>query len=98
MKRRLLLLQALLLVASLRAEPETLEINSANLAQLESLPGIGPALAERMLTARASAPFKDWTDLRQRVRGLGPASLRRLSAQGLRVAGQAYEATQAPQG
>lgn len=94
MKRRLLLLLLpLLLITPLPAESQTLEINTASQAELESLPGIGPALAERILTARASAPFKDWTDLRQRVRGLGLASLRKLSAQGLRVGGLAFEAT-----
>ena len=68
----------------------TLEINSANRAQLESLPGIGPALAERMLLARATRSFDDWADLRRRVRGLGASSAQRLSASGLRVKGLAY--------
>lgn len=67
-----------------------LEINSASRAQLESLPGIGPALAERMLLARAKQPFDDWADLQRRVRGLGKALARRLSADGLRVRGAAY--------
>ena len=91
MKRRALL--AMLVVAlpvGAGAEPAPLEVNSASQAQLESLPGIGPALAERMLAARAQEHFKDWADLRRRVRGLGEASARKLSAQGLRVQGQAY--------
>ncbi len=67
-----------------------LEINSANRAQLESLAGIGPDLAERMLLARAAQPFDDWADLLRRVRGLGKARARRLSADGLRVRGAAY--------
>lgn len=93
MKRRCCLLLLALPALWLRAEPKPLEINTASQAELESLPGIGPALAERMLTARAQAPFKDWPDLRQRVRGLGPAGLRKLSALGLRVAGLAFEPT-----
>jgi competence protein ComEA len=67
-----------------------IEVNSASRAQLESLAGLGPALVDRILQARQRAEFRDWQDLRQRVRGLGTATLLRLSEQGLRVAGQAY--------
>lgn len=88
-RRLLLLLCALPALASAQALP--LELNSASQAELESLAGIGPALAERLLTARAQAPFKDWADLKRRVRGLGTALARKLSAQGLRVQGLAYE-------
>jgi competence protein ComEA len=91
LRRRALLLLAL--PAALQAQPAAtpLELNQASRAELESLPGIGPALAERLLTARAQQPFKDWADLRRRVRGIGAALARRLSAQGLRVQGLAYE-------
>ncbi|HEY4080975.1 MAG TPA: helix-hairpin-helix domain-containing protein [Burkholderiaceae bacterium] len=65
-----------------------LEINTATQAQLESLPGIGPALAERILAARKTALFADWDDLRHRVKGIGPATARKLSDSGLRVQGQ----------
>lgn len=65
-------------------------------AELESLDGIiGPALAARLLAARTQAPFKDWADLKRRVRGIGTAQARKLSAQGLRVPGLPYE-EQAP--
>ncbi|MCV2348732.1 ComEA family DNA-binding protein [Paucibacter sp. Y2R2-4] len=67
-----------------------LEINAASRAELESLPGLGPALVERILLARQQALFQDWQDLRTRVRGLGPNSLLKLSEQGLRVAGQTF--------
>jgi len=92
-RRPLLLLLPWLaaLPARLPAQAALVELNSADRADLESLPGIGPALAERLLAARAGAPFRDWAELRRRVKGLGPASLRRLSAQGLRVQGRPYE-------
>lgn len=91
MRRRLWLLGLLGLPARLWAqEPPALELNSASLAQLESLPGIGPALAERLLSARAQGLFTDWADLRRRVRGIGPKLARSLSAQGLRVNGQTW--------
>lgn len=93
MRRRALLLTALLaplttVVRAASAPP--LEINAATQAQLESLPGIGPALAEKILAARQAAQFADWTDLRRRVRGIGPQLARKLSSAGLRVAGREF--------
>ncbi len=87
MKRR----RAVLLVlcgfnaAGPAAAQELVEVNTASRAQLESVPGVGPQLAERLLAAR---PFADWADLQKRVKGLGQASALRLSVQGLRVNGQ----------
>lgn len=50
-------------------------INSADQAALETLPGIGPALAERILEYRdANGPFPD-VDALQNVSGIGPATL-----------------------
>jgi competence protein ComEA len=96
MRRRALLLMGLLGTAAAQTE---LDLNLASRAQLESLPGIGPALADRILAARGQQPFGDWSDLQQRVRGIGPALAAKLSAQGLRVHGHAFEpaaATQPP--
>ena len=86
MKRRLWLLWAAAPAWAARAEMP-LEANTATRAELESLPGLGPALVQRLLAAR---PFADWADLLKRVQGLGAASARKLSAAGLRVAGAAY--------
>jgi competence protein ComEA len=49
-------------------------LNEASPAELQSLPGIGPALADRIVAAR---PFHALDDLR-RVRGIGPVTMRRL--------------------
>lgn len=88
MKRRawLLLWTAAPALAQKQAE---LEVNSASRAALESLPGLGPALVQRLLAAR---PFEDWADLMRRVPGVKAAAARRLSAAGLRVAGQPFSA------
>lgn len=94
--RALLPLGLLLLPLGAQAQSPLLELNQADRAELESLPGIGPQLAERLLAERARAPFNDWPDLLRRVRGLGPSLARRLSGAGLRINGQAYEAP-APQ-
>lgn len=85
MKRRGLLLWAALPVW---AQPQV-EVNAATRAELESLPGLGPSLVQRLLDGR---PFKDWADLTQRVPGVKTATARKLSAAGLRVAGQPYSA------
>lgn len=55
----------------------TLDPNRASLAQLQTLPGIGPALAERIAEERAQGPFREAEDL-LRVRGIGPAKLEKL--------------------
>lgn len=83
MRRRSLLLWAVL-PAFAQAE---VEANTASRAQLESLPGLGPALVQCMLAAR---PFKDWADLTRRVKGIKTATAQKLSAAGLRVDGAAF--------
>jgi competence protein ComEA len=45
-----------------------LDVNAASEQELDSLPGIGPVLARRIVAAR---PFNSADDLR-RVRGIGP--------------------------
>ena len=55
-----------------------LDLNRANAEQLEGLPGVGPALAARILARRDSAgPFRTLDQL-DSVRGVGPALLARL--------------------
>ena len=57
------------------------DINQAGAAELESLPGIGPVLAERILEwRRQQGPFQSEDDLLQ-VRGIGPHSLERIRSQ-----------------
>lgn len=54
-----------------------LDLNRADTLALQSLPGVGPALARRIVEARAGEPFRSVDDL-LRVRGIGPATLARL--------------------
>ena len=62
-----------------RADNATpLDVNLASAAELERLPGVGPALAARIVDVRArEGPFGSVDDLR-RVRGVGVATLERL--------------------
>ncbi|MGP1346588.1 MAG: ComEA family DNA-binding protein [Phycisphaerales bacterium] len=58
--------------------PARLNINTATQDELETLPGIGPALARRIIEERrTNGPFVSVDDL-ERVRGIGPASVQRL--------------------
>jgi competence ComEA-like helix-hairpin-helix protein len=55
-----------------------INVNTSDAASLAVLPGIGPALAERIIADRnASGPFRDAQDL-QRVKGIGPRTVARL--------------------
>jgi len=50
---------------------ETVQLNQATAEQLQSLPGIGPALAERIVAYRKeNGPFKSLDQLTE-VRGIG---------------------------
>ncbi len=58
---------------------EPIDLNSASLAELDRLPGIGPSLAARIVAHRDSAgPFESLEAL-QRVRGIGPALAAKLA-------------------
>jgi competence protein ComEA len=54
------------------------DLNHATVAELICLPGIGPALAQRLVAEReAHGPFRDIADLK-RVKGLGAVRIERL--------------------
>ena len=62
------------------------EINTATDEQLQSLRGIGPAMAGRIIAERARAPFSSLADLDERVKGVGTITLRRWVTDGLVLA------------
>lgn len=59
-------------------EPEFIDVNAASAAELERLPRVGPALAQRMVAWRERhGPFSGPDDLHH-VRGIGPSTVRLL--------------------
>jgi competence protein ComEA len=61
-----------------RTPAAPLALNSATAAELERLPGIGPALAARIIALRDSAGgFRNLDEL-AKVRGIGPATVAKL--------------------
>ncbi len=62
---------------STRPAATQVNLNTATQAELETLPGVGPALAKRIIAARQQQPFKSLQDL-DRVSGVGPQLLNKL--------------------
>ncbi len=72
-------------------DSERVDVNQATAEQLERLPGVGPALADRIVALREkSGPFPGASALAA-VRGIGPALLSRLAGH-LSFPGAAAEA------
>ncbi|MBX3322633.1 MAG: ComEA family DNA-binding protein [Phycisphaeraceae bacterium] len=57
--------------------PLRINVNTATQRELELLPGIGPALSQRIIEERMRGRFRTLSDL-DRVRGIGPRTLERL--------------------
>jgi competence protein ComEA len=68
------------------------DVNKASQAELESIKGIGPSMSARILDARKTGAFKDWTDLQSRVKGVRSGNAAKFSADGLTVNGAAFSA------
>ncbi|GIW31885.1 MAG: hypothetical protein KatS3mg071_2059 [Meiothermus sp.] len=51
-------------------------INTATLAQLETLPGVGPKLAQAIIKHR---PYKNAYDLQGKVKGIGPSLWKKIA-------------------
>jgi len=67
-----------------------LDANSASAEQLEELRGIGPAISARIIEERTrGGAFLDMDDLRERVKGIGVANLKKFAAAGLSVSAPA---------
>ena len=88
-----MLKKALALLLSLAATlaMAAVDVNTASEADLDSIKGIGPGTSGKMLEARKAGKFKDWSDLIERVPGIGDKRAAKLSAEGLTVNGAKYQ-------
>jgi len=74
------------------------DLNKATEIELDGLKGLGPTITRQVMDERQKAPFRDWPDVMQRVKGIGPKKAASLSEQGIRVQGQTYgQAPNTPQ-
>lgn len=89
MFKRLLLSLVFCLSAIGAAFAADTEINKADLAGLDGVKGIGPALAKNIIEERKKGDFKDWADFEKRVKGVKEKKSLKLSEAGLRINGQA---------
>lgn len=64
-----------------------IDVNSASVADLDGIKGIGPAVSARILDERNKGNFKDWNDFISRIKGIGAANAQRFSDEGLTVNG-----------
>lgn len=83
---------AMLLACCAAAAFANVEINTANRAELEAVKGLGIHMVEKIIDERAKGSFKDWSDVTQRVDGIKNTSAAKLSAAGLTVNGESFQA------
>lgn len=91
-KRLLAALFALIAATAFAA----VDVNKATQAELESIKGVGPAIAGKILDERKKSPFKDWADMVDRVKGVGDGNAAKFSTEGLTVNGQGFKGAAAP--
>lgn len=87
LKKIVLALMALFAAAAFAA----VDVNKATQAELESVKGIGPAIAGKILDERKKGSFKDWADMVDRVKGVGEGNAAKFSEAGLTVGGASYK-------
>jgi competence protein ComEA len=96
MLKKLLLIVCMLMATASFAQ---VDVNKGDLAALDSIKGIGPATAKRIIDERGKGGnFKDWADFENRVSGIGEKKSIKLSQAGLQVNGKpkSGEAATAP--
>lgn len=69
------------------------DVNTATPAELDGIKGIGPVKSALIISERKKAPFKDWNDFVNRVKGVGTDSAAKFSADGLTVNGTSFKAS-----
>jgi competence protein ComEA len=67
------------------------DLNTADKAALDSVKGVGPVIAERIVAARKDGKFKDWADMVKRVNGVGDATAAEMSGSGATINGTSFK-------
>jgi competence protein ComEA len=80
-----LLLAVAAFITSMGLAFAAVDANTASQAELESIKGIGPAIAAKILDERKKGSFKDMKDLEERVKGIGEKNIAAMAAGGLSV-------------
>lgn len=70
--------KALTQIDNAQKTSRVININTASSAELESLPGVGPAIAARIVAERNRKPFTSIQDI-DRVNGIGPKKLQQIA-------------------
>jgi competence protein ComEA len=91
-KKILVSLLALFAAAAFAA----VDANKATPTELETIKGIGPAVATKIVDERKKSSFKDWADLVERVKGIGEGNAAKFSSAGLTVNGTSFKGAAAP--
>ena len=86
-------LLAFIAAMSIFAAFAAVDVNKASEAELDGIKGIGPATTRVIVAERKKAEFKNWDDLIARVKGFGPKTAVKFSAEGLTVGGASYQGT-----
>lgn len=86
-----LLLALASLIASTTIAFAAVDINKADKATLDTLKGVGPVIADRIIAERKKGEFKDWNDLISRVQGIGEATAAEMSGSGATIGGVSYK-------
>ncbi len=84
-------LLAFIAAMSIFAAFAAVDVNKASEAELDGVKGIGPATTRVIVAERKKAEFKNWEDLIARVKGFGPKTAAKFSAEGLTVGGATYQ-------
>lgn len=71
------------------------DVNTATVAELDGVNGIGPSMSAKILDERNKGSFKDWNDFVNRVKGIRQSKAAKLSAAGMTVNGLAYAPAEA---
>ena len=73
-----ILLAALLIAPMLLVAGDKVNINTANKEELSALPGIGPAIAERIIEYRdKNGPFKNTEEI-TKIKGIGEKTFQKM--------------------